>query len=179
MVRQGDHVEDTTLNCGRIITVDAPATGTWLVRMAPAGRFWLSVHAKSGLSLSAAEFVERDDFASDRLVRIQGEPIAGRPATLRVHVSSAIGNPTFQLISLDAQPLQAIDLQSTDGREFSGAVTLPTEPFRVVVNGRDPSGSQVQRIWPGLFHGEAVEVVPPERKAIGLAADHRGRFQQD
>ncbi len=165
-VRQGDRIEDTTLNCGRIITVDAPATGMWLVRMAPAGRFWLSIHAKSGLSLSVAEFVERDESASDRLVRIQGEPIAGSPATLRVNVSSAIGSPTFQLISQDARLLQVIDLQSTDGREFIGAVTLPTEPFRVVVNGRDQSGSQVQRMWPGLFHGEAVEVVPPAGETV-------------
>ena len=59
-VQHGGGVEDTPLNCGRIVTVHAPASGTWHVRMVPSGRFWLSVHAKSPLSLEAAEFVEHD-----------------------------------------------------------------------------------------------------------------------
>jgi hypothetical protein len=167
VVQQSDRVEDTALNCGRIVTVDAPASGTWQVRIAPTGRFWLSVHAKSDLSLTDAEFVAHDArSAVDRLVKIQGEPIAGRPATLRVYVSSTLKSPTFQLVSLDARPLQSIDLQSTDSQEFSGAITLPTEPFRVLVTGRDESGIRAQRIWPGLFHGEVVEVLPPAGETI-------------
>jgi hypothetical protein len=167
VVQQGDRVEDTPLNCGRIIAVDAPASGNWRVRMVPSGRFWLSVRAKTDLSLTAAEFVHQDArFESDRLVRIQGQPIAGRPATLRVYVASAIKDPTFQLVSLDARPLQAVDLQSTDNLEFRGTVTLPTEPFRVSVTGRDESGIRVQRIWPGLFYGELIEVVPPAGETV-------------
>jgi hypothetical protein len=167
VVQQGDRVEDTPLNCGRIIAVDAPASGNWRVRMAPSGRFWLSVRAKTDLSLTAAEFVHQDArLESDRLVRIQGEPIAGRPATLRVYVASAIKDPTFHLVSLGARPLQAVDLQSTDNLEFRGTITLPTEPFRVSVTGRDESGIRVQRIWPGLFHGELIEVVPPAGETV-------------
>lgn len=162
VIRQGERIEDTLLNCGRIITVDAPASGSWQVRMTPTGRFWLKVSAKSGLSLMKAEFVEHDAAPeSDRLVRIQGEPIAGKPATLRVQLSSAIKSPTFQLVSVDSRPLQTLDLQSADTGEFTGAVPLPTEPFRVVVNGRDESEMPVQRVWHGLFHGEVIEVVPP------------------
>jgi hypothetical protein len=167
VMQQGDRVEDTPLNCGRIIAVDAPASGTWRIRMAPSGRFWLRVRAKTHLSLAAAEFVHHDGrFESDRLVKIQGEPIAGRPATLRVYLASAINSPTFQLVSLDARPLQAVDLQSTDNLEFRGTITLPTEPFRVSVNGRDESGIRVQRIWPGLFYGELIEVVPPAGETV-------------
>ena len=167
VIQQGDRIEDTPLNCGRIITVDAPASGTWQVRMAPTGQFWLRVHAKSGLSLTDAEFVEQGAGPeSDRLVKIQGEPIAGRPATLRVSVSSTFKRPTFQLVSLAGRPLQAIDLQSTDNLEFIGTITLPLEPFRVLVNGRDASGVPTERIWPGLFHGEVVEVVPPAGETV-------------
>jgi len=167
VIQQGDRIEDTPLNCGRIITVDAPASGTWQVRMAPTGRFWLRVHAKSDLSLTRAEFVEHDAGPeSDRLVRIQGEPIAGRPATLRVSVSSTFKEPTFQLVSLAGRPLQAIDLQSTDNLEFIGTITLPIEPFRVLVDGRDTSGIRTERVWPRLFHGEVVEVVPPAGETV-------------
>ena len=164
-IRQGDRVVDTILNCGRIVTVDAPATGTWQVRVAPTGRFWLSMHAKSELSLSGAEFVEKDA-GSELLVRIQGEPIADRPATLRVSVSRATKSPTFQLVSLDARLLQTLDLQSSGETEFSGTVTLPTEPFRVLVSATDESGARAQRIWPGLFHGEVIEVVPPAGETV-------------
>ena len=166
-VMQGDHVEDTPLNCGRIITVDAPANGTWQARIAPTGRFWLRVSAKSDLSVMKAEFVEPDTgVESHRFVKIQGEPIAGAPATLRVQVSSTIKSPTFQLVSLDARPLQSIDLQTADNLEFSGAIALPTEPFRVAIDGRDESGLRVQRIWPGLFHGEVIEVIPPAGETV-------------
>ena len=162
VIQQGDRIEDTPLNCGRIITVDAPASGTWHVRMAPSGRFWLTVHAKSDVSLTDAAFVEHDARPeSDRLVKIQGEPIAGKPATLRVSVSTTFKSPAFQLVALDGRALQSVDLQSADEAEFIGTITPPIEPFRVLVNGRDASGIRTQRVWPGLFHGEFVEVVPP------------------
>jgi hypothetical protein len=161
-IRQADRVDDTPLNCGRIITVDAPASGNWHVRIAPSARFWLRVLAKSDVSLLRAEFVERRDSPdADNPVRIQGQPIAGRPAMLRVRLSSSIQNPTFQLVSLDASTLQTIELQSRNAEEFVGTTNLPAEPFRVVATGRDESGGIVQRVWAGLFHAEAIEVVPP------------------
>ena len=167
VIQQGDRIEDTPLNCGRIITVDTPASGTWQVRTAPTGRFWLRVLATSNLSLADVEFVEPDaERESGRLVRIQGEPIAGRLATLRVSLSSTFKRPAFQLVSLDGRPLQAVDLQSIDNLEFIGTITLPIEPFRVLVNSRDEFGIQTQRIWPRLFHGEVVEVVPPAGETV-------------
>jgi von Willebrand factor A domain-containing protein 7 len=170
-VQHGGGVDDMPLHCGRIVSVDAPASGTWRMRIVPSGRFWLRVDAKSPLSLSAAEFVERDARADvDRFVRID-QPIAGRPATLRVSVAPGITSAAFRLVSLDARPLQALDLQSADTLEFSGSITLPAEPFRVVVTGRDASGVEAQRIWRGLFHGELIEVVPPPDQTVTAGAE--------
>ena len=162
VIQQGDRIDDTPLNCGRIITVDAPASGTWQVRRPRPAGSGSRVHAKSDVSLTDAAFVEHEARPeSDRVVEIQGEPITGRPATLRVSISPTFKRPTFQLVSLDGRALQSIDLPSTDDLEFIGTITLPIEPFRVLVNGRDESGTQTQRVWPGLFQGEFVEVVPP------------------
>jgi hypothetical protein len=169
MTQQSERVQDTPLNCGRIVTIDAPAAGVWQLRVIPTAHFWLSVHAKSSLSLSGAEFVEQEA-GSGRLVRIQGEPIAGMPATLRASVSSGIRNPTFQLVSLEARPLQRVELQSGDRMEFSGTITLPSEPFRVLVSGSDEAGTRIQRIWAGLFHGEVIEIVPPEGATVVAGA---------
>jgi hypothetical protein len=167
LVQGGAGVEDTPLNCGRIVMVDKPATGNWQVRVAPTGRFWLTVKAKSDLSLDGAEFVERDGGPeSGRFVRIQGEPIAGRPATLRVSVASGIRNPTFHLVSVDAQPFRALDLQSTGDGEFMGVIAPPREAFRVMVTGRDESDFTIQRLTAGLFHSEPIEIVPPGGETV-------------
>jgi hypothetical protein len=172
LVQHGGGVEDTPLNCGRIVTVDSPASGTWHVRMVPSGRFWLAVQAKSPLSLWAVEFVEHATAAdADGLVRIQGRPIAGRPATLRVSVSPTITSPAFHLVSLDGRPLQTLELQSADSVEFTGTITLPDQPFRVAVTGRDASGIGAQRMWNGVFNGELVEVIPPAGETVTAGAE--------
>jgi von Willebrand factor A domain-containing protein 7 len=177
VVQQGERIEDTRLNCGRIVTVDAPASGMWQVRVAPSDRFWLTVQAKSDLSLSGAEFVEREGTPeSNHLVRIQGEPIAGTPAMLRVSLSPSMENPTFQLVSLDARLLQTIHLAPADDEEFVGTITLPADPFRVLIQGRDESGLPVQRIWPALFHAELIEVVPPNGDTVTAGTETRVIF---
>ena len=172
LVQQGGAgVADNVLNCGRVMVVDNPAAGNWQVRVAPTSRFWLTAEAASDLSLRGAEFVEPDaGLESGRLVRIQGQPIAGRAATLRVSIDSAIMSPTFHLVSLDAQPIQAVDLQPTDRGEFVGTIDPPGKPFRVMVIGRDQSGLMVQRIRKGLFHSEAIEVVAPAGDTITAGA---------
>ena len=160
-------IEDNSLNCGRIMVVDKPATGSWQVRVAPTSRFWLTVHARSDLALTEAEFVEpAEESEPGRMVRIQGQPIAGRAATLRVSLESRIKSPTFHLVSVDAQPIRPVDLESTHGGEFTGALEPPPEPFRVMVIGRDESGLTVQRIRPGLFRGEPIEILPPEGQTV-------------
>ncbi|HXW07340.1 MAG TPA: hypothetical protein VD833_19040, partial [Vicinamibacterales bacterium] len=73
--------EDTVLNCGRFLIVDAPAVGSWQVAVRPSQRFWLVVHARSEIDLLAAEFVAPGGRAGhEGLLRIQGQPVRGRPA---------------------------------------------------------------------------------------------------
>jgi hypothetical protein len=118
-----------------------------------------------------AEFVKpASELAPGRIVRIQGQPIAGRAATLRVSLAAGITNPTFHLVSVDAQPIRAVDLESTDRGEFFGVLEPPPEPFRVMVTGRDESGLTVQRITAGLFRGEPIDIVPPEGRTVTAGA---------
>jgi hypothetical protein len=172
VVQQGEGIKDTPLNCGRIITVDAPARGMWQVRATPSGYFWLLVHAKSDLSLTDAAFVEQRTGADgSEPVKIEGEPIAGRAALLRVGVSSDISSPTFQLVSLDARSIQQLDLQSVGSGEFRGMITLPIEAFRVLVTGLDESGMSLQRISSRLFHAEPIEVIAPAGETVRAGTD--------
>jgi len=163
-VQQREKVEDTLLNCGRVVTIESPAAGLWQVAAAPSGRFWLVVHAKTELSIVSTEFVAPGGRPGhEGQFKIQGQPIAGRPARLRVALSSAAKNPAFHFVSIDAQPLLTFALPPESDDEFIGLVTLPDQPFRVMVSGVDGTGSRFQRMFPALLHAEVVEVVPSNR----------------
>ncbi len=160
-VHQGDRIEDTILNCGRVVTVDAPAVGLWRVVVAPSGRFWLVGHAKTELSIVSTEFVAIGGRPGhEGLFKIQGQPIAGRPATLRVTLSEPVPDPVFRLVSIEGESLQAIDLKPESESEFIGTAALPREPFRVMATGADDAGRPFQRVFAALFHAEVVDVVP-------------------
>jgi von Willebrand factor A domain-containing protein 7 len=158
-----DRTEDTISSCSRVVTIEAPASGTWQARLSATGRFWLVVHARSELSLLSAEFVRLGGHPGhEGLFRIAGQPVAGEPATLRARVTDAdtLKRVTFALHAQDGRELRHIDLPASGDEEFVGRVDLPQQPFRVAVSGLDASGLSFQRMHAGLFHAESVEVTP-------------------
>jgi len=161
-----DRTEITVMNCGRIVTQDAPALGTWHVRVGGVGRFWLSVHAKTELSFVTAEFVRMGGRPGhEGLFRIQGQPIAGTVATLRAVVSrERTRTAKIDLVSPHGDVIQTLDVstESTGSSdEFLGTFVPPSEPFRVRVSGLDDAGHPYQRVFHTQFHAETVEVIPP------------------
>ena len=101
VVRAGADAGDAILNCGRILSVDAPAAGDWRVRPTPSSRFWLVAHARSAREVRSAEVGRRGGRPGhEGLFRIAGAPIAGRPAMLRVRLSEPEERrPVFELFS--------------------------------------------------------------------------------
>lgn len=171
-IQPGEKVQDSVLACGRVVTIDSPAAGAWQVAVAPTGRFWLRAHGKTELSIVSTEFVAPGGRPGhEGLFKIPGMPVAGRPAMLRVSLSSAPKRPVFQLASIDAQILEAITLEAESDDEFIGPVTLPDRPFRVLVSGVDDAGTPFQRMFPTLFTGETIEVVPSTRVDTVTAGD--------
>jgi hypothetical protein len=146
--------------------------GPWQVTVAPSGRFWLLAHGKTELSIVSTEFVAPGGRPGhEGLFKIPGMPVAGRPAMLRVSLTSTLKRPVFQLASIDAQILEAITLEPESDDEFIGPVTLPDRPFRLMVSGADDAGAPFQRMFPTLFTGETIEVVPSTRVATVTAGD--------
>lgn len=161
ILRPGATAGDSILNCGRILSIDAPDAGVWRVRPAPSEHFWVVVHGRSRRDISSAEFVRAGGRPGhEGLFRIQGMPIAGRPATLRVRLGGAEGEtPSFVLLSVHGREVQRVTLERLDDEEFSGGIMLPSVPFRVAIAGTDAAGAPYQRLHKGLFRGESVEVV--------------------
>jgi von Willebrand factor A domain-containing protein 7 len=156
--------EVTELNCGRILTVNSPEAGEWRAEIAGRGRFWLEAKAQTNIHFIAAEFVKMGGRPGhEGLFRIQGEPVAGTPATLEASLS---GSPTtsneFYLVSERGQTILKLEMREVSADqgflEFTGPVELPSAPFRVAVMGRDSNGRTYQRFFSNLFHAESVEI---------------------
>jgi hypothetical protein len=159
-------VEDTELNCGRIVTVEAPEAGNWHAEITGAGTFWLQTQAQSDLYFVSAEFVKPGGRPGhEGLFRIQGQPLAGAPATLQASLSAADAKTTeFAFVSQRGETLKRLHLTAENADreflEFTGRVELPDVPFRLAVTGRDTEGRAFQRFFGPLFHAETVEVTP-------------------
>ena len=158
--------EVTELNCGRIVTVSSPKAGSWRAELTGKGRFWMEAQAQSDLYFIRVEFVKEGGRPGhEGLFRIQGQPMAGTPATLQASLSASTTQSTeFQLVSEQGRPLQKLQMHAVNSDreflEFFGSVDLPKVPFRVAVMGRDTKGKSYQRLFSNLFHAESVEVAP-------------------
>jgi hypothetical protein len=158
--------EVTELNCGRILTVSSPEAGEWRAEITGTGRFWMEAQAQSDIYFIAVEFVKEGGRPGhEGLFHIQGQPIAGTPATLQASLSANATKTTeFYLVTESGQPIQKLRMHAVNADreflEFVGSVELPSVPFRVAVSGRDSNGKQYQRFFSNLFHAESVEVIP-------------------
>lgn len=153
-------VEDTVFNCGRVIMIAAPRSGVWRAIATPSSRFWLLAQGQTDLTFDSADFLTAGEAnGREPLDPISGNPVAGRPALLRVRVSDApVRTREFILVSFGGRALQRVDLSDAGDRAFAGTIELPSEPFRVAVAGVDTAGAPYQRLIARLFRASLVEV---------------------
>jgi hypothetical protein len=166
VISEGPSTEITELNCGRIVTAISPEAGNWRAEITGRGTFWMSAKAQSDIYFISAEFVREGGRPGyEGLFRIQGQPLAGTPATLQASLSAAATKTTeFRLVNERGELIQKLHMRPVNSDremlEFIGSVDLPKTPFRVAVMGRDSQGNQYQRFFAALFHAESVEVSP-------------------
>ena len=160
------NVEVTELNCGRIVTVASPEAGNWRAEITGAGTFWMEAKAQSDIYFVQAEFVKLGGRPGhEGFFRIEGQPVAGRPATLQVNISAAATTTAdFQLVTEGGETIRKVSMQAGNSNrenlEFVGSLQLPKVPFRVAMTGIDWNGKPYQRFFSNLFHAESVEVSP-------------------
>ena len=166
IVQGSASTEVTELNCGRILTVTSPEAGEWRAEITGAGRYWMEVQAQSDIYFISVEFVKKGGRPGhEGLFRINGQPVAGTPATLQGSLTaSAAKTAEFYLVTERGQIVQKLELRATNSDrgllEFVGSVDLPNAPFRVAVTGRDSDDKRYQRFFANLFHAESVEISP-------------------
>jgi hypothetical protein len=113
------------------------------VRVAGRGLFSVVVQAKTGLALVDVTFLEGD-------VPLDA-PRAGVPQRIEARVRGATEEVAFQIITLDATPVESLDLnvegeQNELDRMYAGEVTPTLNEFRVSLTGRDTNGFRFQRV---------------------------------
>ena len=143
------------------------------LKVAGTGTYWLVVHAKSALGLDDANFVQVTGRPGhEGLFDIPGQPVAGRPATLRARITrEEVSDATFDLVSMDGSHIQAAALSPASANsieeEYVGEIArLPNVPFRVRVSGRDRTGASYQRVSGAAFHAATLEVIAPQTAAL-------------
>lgn len=183
-VVSGGGVEISEWTCGRIVTVESPDKGEWRVELTGTGRFWLRAEATSELYLLTAAFMYLGGRPGhEGYFRIAGQPVAGRPQLLRVTLSGKLQPPEFRFVSTAGETLQAIRMEgagsSGDDHEYMGTVTLPPQPFRVAVSGRDGNGLPFERWYLPQFLATTVEIVPPESlEEFAAGSTHQVAFTE-
>src|SRR5215510_866814 len=87
---QSADIDINELTCGRIVTVNVPEPGIWRAEIAGTGMYWLQAQAQSDIHIISAEFVRSGGRPGhEGFFRIQGQPLTGSAATLRVSLSGA------------------------------------------------------------------------------------------
>jgi von Willebrand factor A domain-containing protein 7 len=153
----------TPLTGGKLIAVTAPAVGNWRLALDGIGNFDISLSGDSLLELNRFEFVEtrgRDGHAG--LFPIKSQPLAGATQQARATVLGAFNTAQFSLINEAGAVIASLPATRGSGEanndEFFASFVLPTQPFRVMVNGQLPAGGAYQRIYSPVFLGRSVKV---------------------
>jgi len=161
---QGDPgVMISSFTSGTIVIVDAPETGTWQLRVRGIGAFSARVMGDTPIQLTRFDFVTLTGRPGhEGFEPIDGEPLIGIQETVLAELVGPFSTAEFHLIdALDnlIRPLELTQMNpNAAADQFVGSMTVPSEPFRVAVRGKDNTGAFYQRVFPALFRAQSVEV---------------------
>ena len=134
----------------RLVTIKAPAPGTWRIGIAGRGVYSLIVKAKTGLALREVSL------SRDGLPIVGVTPLGAR-VRLKTALNGALREVSFHLISMDATLLTSFAPSVTHANgtsSYATDITLPSSDFRVLVTGLDENGFPFERVSPRLFVGD-------------------------
>jgi hypothetical protein len=146
----------TAFQAGRQVAVTAPDPGVWTVRLAGKGLMFLVVHARAQLALEGVRMVREGGRPGHEGLLADPAPlVAGTTRLMEVRLSKGVLDPAFELRASNDSSLGQLRFKSQvaddDEDMFLIEFVVPSKPFRLVVTGRDTTGSTVQRTQASLF----------------------------
>jgi len=130
----------------RMVIVDRPEPGLWIVRAGGSGLAGVMVTARSSLRLADVAFAAAgsDDFTST--------PRAGGENVVRIGLTGAAAQVEAAMVNAASKELArfAVAPDKADG-VYVGRFTPGAEPFRVMITGQDAAGAAFQRVYARLL----------------------------
>lgn len=165
----------TDITSGRIITINQPNTGTWLVEIAGAGKFSVVAEGNSLLEFRDFDFVRPNPDIHGGFFPIPGQPIVDTIGTGEATILGASTTTAFKLVSVEGETIKNINLvrnfPNASPDHYIGMFNLPNIPFKIVATGNDSSGFQYQRTFPTIYRAQVVGV----EVELGSGAVEAGR----
>jgi hypothetical protein len=117
------------------------------------------------------------------LYRIEGEPVSGAryPVDANIGGEEAIATASFEVIAEDGTVLQPLPIALRGAGvpgsfDFIGLMTVPSQPFRVVLSGQGVDGRPFRRVYERLFRPLTRRV--ERRLPRDLPPEYAAEFQR-
>ncbi len=157
----GGNVSSTEANGKRSVAIWDPRPGLWKVRLTGAGLYSLNVMSQSEVYACCMNVVGRQ---LQPLEKVQ----AARGSRLQANVYVSGNNlevVNFLLVNEQNEIIAPLRFRQNDysnPTNFVVLIEVPAQPSRVMVRGREQSGSSFQRIYPQLIVPTVTASATPE-----------------
>ncbi|KAI8480924.1 Von Willebrand factor A [Branchiostoma belcheri] len=141
------------LNKVLVVRIRDVTAGEWRISVTSSVAYDLRVSAQSTVDFVYSFVKKVTDTDHFGVKEIEGRPVAGEEATIRVNLIGS--DPTqvsdvtaLSLVALDGRVLQTLPLQENEPltEYFATSSSLPTVPFRCRLEGKDSGSSTFQRL---------------------------------
>lgn len=145
-----------------VVTISAPAPGTWSAQLLGSGSFTFVASGITDIGISRCAFVDFVEGSHGGYCDLDAEPGLNTSSHLLARLTGDVLNPQFFAVATDGAIVQPLPLSGLDpdaeAGSFVGLVAPGAAPFRAQLKGVDASGFPVVRTYPGLFSPQPVVV---------------------
>jgi hypothetical protein len=175
---EGGNVSITEANGKRSVAIWDPRPGLWKVRLTGTGMYSLNVISQSEVYACCMNVVGRQLQPLEKVQAARGSRLQAN-----VYVSGAnLEMVNFMLVNEQNEiigPLRFRQGDFSNPTNFLILIEVPAQPARVMVRGREQSGSTFQRIYPQLIVPTVTASATPETAppvvvpTVGTQAEER------
>ncbi len=160
-VTDAPNVSVTDANGKRSVAIWDPRPGKWSVRLTGTGMFTLTVMSQSDIYACCLNVVGRQLQPLERLQAARGSRLQAN-----AYVSgSNLETVDFRLVNEQSEIIGPVKFRQSDlsnPYNFTLLIDVPAQPCRVLVRGREQSGTSFQRIYPSLIVPAVTASATPE-----------------